>query len=81
MVSRRNTRNTRNLQRKKRSTRRSYRKQRGGIVRVGRSLCIKKEKEMGLSNEQALIECAKDEKLNEYEDQWNINKSEDTIYG
>jgi hypothetical protein len=36
---------------------------------------------MGLSNEQALIECAKDEKLNEYEDQWNINKSEDTIYG
>ena len=67
MASRRNR---RNLQRKKRSTRRSCRKQRGGMQREGRALCIKKQQEKGLSTEQALIECAKDDRINEYRNQW-----------
>ena len=70
MASRRNR---RNLQRKKRSTRRSCRKQQGGMQREGRALCIKRMQETGLSTKEALIECAKDDRVKEYEDQWNIN--------
>jgi len=78
MASRRNR---RNLQRKRRSTRRSYRKQRGGIVREGRALCIKRLEGMGTPPQNAISKCAKDEKINEYADQWNINNPDDTIYG
>ena len=66
MVSRRNR---RNLQRKRRSTRRSYRKQRGGIIREGRALCISEKTKEGINLTTAMAKC--EEEREKYEERWN----------